>query len=166
MLEILGGIQWIAVEKVGQEIILSYIYLNKMVISSEECREQIVRGILKNFKKLYPVIHVRAYAKEEVYSEPTDDMPDIVLLGERDVDVRHVIPPRFEILMRYDEKFPPLMSLMCSGDHSLYGTLIMHGPDIPLKGWIDGAKIIDITPTVLKIFGLNIPEYMDGKPLI
>jgi bisphosphoglycerate-independent phosphoglycerate mutase (AlkP superfamily) len=30
----------------------------------------------------------------------------------------------------------------------------------------ENAAIIDIAPTALKLFGVEIPPYMDGKPLI
>lgn len=54
----------------------------------------------------------------------------------------------------------------CSGGHSRYGTLIAYGPDVNKTGReIKNAKIYDITPTILHLFGLPIPEDMDGTVL-
>jgi predicted AlkP superfamily phosphohydrolase/phosphomutase len=55
-----------------------------------------------------------------------------------------------------------------SGDHGSYdykrtpGTLISSRP---VAGGSNGARIIDVAPTVLKYFGLALPGDLDGKPL-
>ncbi len=50
--------------------------------------------------------------------------------------------------------------------HRQYGILVMAGPDIKKDERIYGASLIDITPTVLTLFGLPIGEDMDGRPLL
>jgi len=44
------------------------------------------------------------------------------------------------------------------------GIFIAHGPAI-VPGELEGARIIDVAPTVLRLFGLAVPSDMDGKPL-
>jgi len=52
------------------------------------------------------------------------------------------------------------------GTHRMNGIFIAHGPDIKDTGEdIERARIIDLTPTILHMFGLDIPEDMDGKVL-
>jgi len=47
------------------------------------------------------------------------------------------------------------------------GIFIAHGPDIKNTGESIGrARIIDLTPTILHMFNLEIPEDMDGKVLM
>ena len=41
----------------------------------------------------------------------------------------------------------------------------MMGPEIKSGLKLDNAKIIDVAPTVLHLFGLPVPSYMDGRPL-
>lgn len=52
-----------------------------------------------------------------------------------------------------------------SGDHREEGILIMYGKDFKKQKKLKSAKIIDITPTILKIFGINRPKDTDGEIL-
>ena len=52
-----------------------------------------------------------------------------------------------------------------NGDHRLEGLFLAYGPDIKQGAQIEGAKIYDIAPTVLHMFGLPVPDDMDGKVL-
>lgn len=52
------------------------------------------------------------------------------------------------------------------GTHRMNGIFVAHGPDIKDTGKeILKARIIDLAPTVLHMFGLEIPEDMDGNVL-
>jgi len=50
-------------------------------------------------------------------------------------------------------------------EHSPYGIVVMNGPGIKKDGLIFGASLLDITPTLLTLFGLPVGEDMDGKVL-
>lgn len=50
--------------------------------------------------------------------------------------------------------------------HRQHGIFIMAGPGIKSDQRIYGANIIDITPTILHMFGLPIGRDMDGRPLL
>ncbi|MEM1324376.1 MAG: alkaline phosphatase family protein [Bacteroidota bacterium] len=50
-------------------------------------------------------------------------------------------------------------------EHSPYGIFVAAGPDIKKDELIFGASIIDVTPTLLKLFDLPVGEDMDGKVL-
>ncbi len=50
-------------------------------------------------------------------------------------------------------------------EHRDLGVFIMAGPGIKKDALIHGANMLDITPTILTLYGLPVGEDMDGKPL-
>ena len=50
--------------------------------------------------------------------------------------------------------------------HRPYGIICMNGPHIQRDELIFGSTLLDITPTILTLFGLPVARDMDGKPLI
>lgn len=53
-----------------------------------------------------------------------------------------------------------------TGFHTMDGVFIAYGPNIEQRGGMDNAKIIDLAPTILYLFGLPVPDSMDGDVLI
>ncbi|MEZ4988431.1 MAG: alkaline phosphatase family protein [Saprospiraceae bacterium] len=51
-------------------------------------------------------------------------------------------------------------------EHSDYGIIVMKGEGIKKDDTIFGASLLDITPTLLHLFGLPVAEDMDGKVLL
>ncbi|MGK0364247.1 MAG: putative AlkP superfamily phosphohydrolase/phosphomutase/tetratricopeptide (TPR) repeat protein [Saprospiraceae bacterium] len=51
-------------------------------------------------------------------------------------------------------------------EHSPYGIIVMNGPGIKKDDTIFGASLLDITPTILALYGMPVAEDMDGKVLI
>lgn len=51
------------------------------------------------------------------------------------------------------------------GSHDEYGVLLACGPGIAAGGTLEGARLIDMPPTILHAMGLPIPADMDGKVL-
>jgi arylsulfatase A-like enzyme len=47
----------------------------------------------------------------------------------------------------------------------LYGILAIRGKGIKENYRIKNAHIIDLAPTILHMFGLPVPKYMDGRVL-
>lgn len=60
---------------------------------------------------------------------------------------------------------PKLGNVIRSGDHKLHGIFLAHGPDIKQGANIEGARIIDLAPTILHMYGVPIPRDMDGRVL-
>jgi len=52
-----------------------------------------------------------------------------------------------------------------SGCHRRHGLLIARGPEIRPGATVDGARIIDLAPTILHLMGQPVPAYMDGQVL-
>jgi tetratricopeptide (TPR) repeat protein/arylsulfatase A-like enzyme len=51
-------------------------------------------------------------------------------------------------------------------EHRDFGIFAMKGPGIRKDELIHGASLLDITPTLLTLFGLPVGEDMEGKPLL
>jgi len=51
-------------------------------------------------------------------------------------------------------------------EHRPYGIICMAGPDMKQDERIYGASLLDITPTILSIYGLPVGKDMDGKVLV
>jgi predicted AlkP superfamily phosphohydrolase/phosphomutase len=49
--------------------------------------------------------------------------------------------------------------------HKLDGMIFMMGPHVVKGGNISGATVLDVTPTILAMFGLPVARDMDGRPI-
>ena len=68
-----------------------------------------------------------------------------------------------------DDNRPAVIPKEPSGpaiEHSPYGIIVMNGPGIKKDELLFGASLLDITPTLLTLFGLPVAEDMDGKVLV
>ncbi len=53
-----------------------------------------------------------------------------------------------------------------SGDHTLYGILLAWGKEIERRPDIQGARLIDLAPTILYAMSLPVPADMDGREIL
>jgi predicted AlkP superfamily phosphohydrolase/phosphomutase len=53
-----------------------------------------------------------------------------------------------------------------SCNHAQYGMFILNAPNCPLRGEYQGARLLDIAPTLLDLGGYEIPETMQGRSLV
>lgn len=51
-------------------------------------------------------------------------------------------------------------------NHSQFGAFILASPNNPLRGEIEGARLLDMAPTVLELAGHDIPSSMQGRSLV
>jgi predicted AlkP superfamily phosphohydrolase/phosphomutase len=131
----------------------------------EQVREEIIDGLkaLLDPDDGQPVFE-HVYKKEEVYhGSLLDEAPDIL-----------VVPRNFsdytmgKEILNSDNK--PVIASQPSqrgvtGNHRLNGIFLSYGKCIRGGKQIQGAKIIDLFPTIYHVFGLQIPADIDGKPL-
>ena len=99
------------------------------------------------------------YKREEVYDQGTyaSDAPDIIFFlkgGEYLADVE-----------LKDSLFEERSWKTGSGTHRREGIFIGGGTDIQEGLHINDVRIIDLAPTILNMFGLSIPDDMDGRVL-
>ena len=50
-------------------------------------------------------------------------------------------------------------------NHAQDGLLMLSGPGVPALGPVEGMQLMDVSPTVLKLFGLDVPADMQGTPI-
>jgi predicted AlkP superfamily phosphohydrolase/phosphomutase len=60
---------------------------------------------------------------------------------------------------------PVTKSRVWPGNHRMDGVLIAHGPAVRSGQALQGARIIDVAPTLLHLLGCPVPSDMDGRPL-
>ena len=51
-------------------------------------------------------------------------------------------------------------------NHAQYGMFILTAPNCPLSGEYEGARLLDIAPTLLDLAGYEIPDTMQGRSLV
>jgi predicted AlkP superfamily phosphohydrolase/phosphomutase len=115
----------------------------------------------------------RAYRREEVYSGPAlEEAPDVVIhwaehegytyafkLSSKSEDLawtRYVDPNKPENLAYFTGK---------SGSHRDNGIFLAQGPGVAEGVEIEGARIMDVAPTILQLLNVPVPDDMDGRPL-
>ena len=101
----------------------------------------------------------RVYRREEVYSGPyLARTPDLI------------IQPRGWEYMAFghadfgsNRLVEPITGL--SGHHRLDGVVILAGDGVKPGTALEGAGIVDLTPTILHAMGLQVPQDLDGRVL-
>jgi len=146
------------------------IYINLMNREPKGCvepneYEKVRNEIIKEMNKLTNPISgkkmkIEIYKPEEIYSGPyIHQAPDIIFLindAECEADTS----------LGHDSLFlQGSFDLRCTGTHKKNGIFIASGPEIKESTEILGAKIIDLTPTLLHMFGIPVPRDMDGRIL-
>ena len=51
-------------------------------------------------------------------------------------------------------------------NHAQFGAFLLAAPNCPLRGQYEGAKLLDIAPTLLDLAGYDIPDSMQGRSLV
>ncbi len=139
----------------------------------EAVRQRLMRDLLdlRDPETSEPVVRA-VYRREDLYDGPfLDLLPDVVFdLGEGPYLASDALPLPLSAGRsgRRDPVLEPLPRNVLQGRHQPVGIFCAAGPDIRGEGQrrVEGARIIDVAPTVLYSLGLPIPEDMDGRPLL
>lgn len=139
------------------------IYINKSVvgISEYENFRNLLVGKISSIEnpKTGEKLAKHVYKKEDIYTgKYLSQAPDIVILPNEGYEIYH----RRNVDKIWD--FSPEEDGW-SGIHKLHGIFLAHGPDIKQNANIEGARIIDLAPTILHMYGVPIPRDMDGRVL-
>jgi len=99
----------------------------------------------------------RVYEKDEIYFGPfIRKAPDLIILPKEG----------YTIVQEAKSKSIIEKSEFRKADHRLYGIFFAWGSDIKQNNKIENIKVYDVAPTILHIFGLPIPNDMDGRVLV
>jgi predicted AlkP superfamily phosphohydrolase/phosphomutase len=126
----------------------------------EELKERIRREALtlRDPRTGEPLVE-RVYRREEIYSGPyIDRTPDLIVqpqgwqymaFGHADFGSNKLVEPIIGL----------------SGHHRPDGVLILAGGGVKPDTQVEGASILDLTPTILHALGIEVPEDLDGRVL-
>jgi len=117
--------------------------------------KSVLESIVDEKTKKRPIYKV--FRREELYEGASPDKyyPDLIVIPSEGYDIGEYNPTG----TLTDISFK-------NGDHRLYGIFLAYGQGIKKGYEIKNAKIYDIAPTILHIFGLPIPNDMDGRVLM
>jgi len=146
------------------------IYLNLKgreplgIVSPGKEEEEVRKEIIRELRRLVDEetgeqVVGEIYRKEELYHGPhLKDAPDIVFL-----------PKTLEIAAFGEYEFASHRmidySWGVSGSHRMDGLITMKGKSFRQGTTLQGARIIDLAPSVLYLLGLPVPGAMDGEVL-
>jgi predicted AlkP superfamily phosphohydrolase/phosphomutase len=110
----------------------------------------------------------RVYRREEVFhGEWAGQGPDLVLdwwSGAGFSASPSLVEEMGEPVVRIRER-APMKEPEWSGTHRLHGILIGSGPAIQAGAKIEGARLMDLMPTILYLMDVKIPGGLDGRVL-
>jgi len=138
------------------------LYINPLIVKKSEyhkLRTELMDKLRKvrDPKTNEPIFKV--FTKEEIYSgEYADNAPDIVLLPKEGYEIICGLAKPLWVF--------ELKQSGWEGTHSLNGIFLAYGKCIKKGVKIESVKIYDVAPTILHIFGLPIPDDMDGRVLM
>jgi predicted AlkP superfamily phosphohydrolase/phosphomutase len=126
--------------------------------------EQVVNDLVVRLSHLHhpktgQAIPLRVYRREEIYQgDHLDEGPDVVFLPE---DMRYNGFGLYQFSSR--SWLEPAFDR--SGGHRMDGVVMLTGPGIRPGCMLEGARLIDLAPTVLAALGVPVPDDMDGRVL-
>jgi predicted AlkP superfamily phosphohydrolase/phosphomutase len=174
-------IDWSRTQAYCSEVLASppSIWINLKGVKRQGIVEPAERGALTDFiiEKLRelkdprtgkPII-ARVYRRDEIFHGPFSDEGADLILDWWSEDSLFSTQPSF----RKDRKKPPVMirehrpseDSEWGGTHRLNGILIGRGPALKAAAEVDKARLVDLAPTLLYLFGVPVPEDMDGEVL-
>jgi predicted AlkP superfamily phosphohydrolase/phosphomutase len=106
-------------------------------------------------------INLEIFRSEEIYNgQHLEDAPDIIfMIEDGTIEIDATVEDG-----EYLRSGNPLTGW--TGTHTRNGIIIANGPHIKKGATILNSEIYDLTPTVLHLYGIPIPEDIDGKVLL
>jgi len=136
---------------------------------------ELIEFIIKKVRELkdprtgQPVV-ARVFRREDIFHGPfTAEGADLIIDWWNE-DSLHGTEPSFP----EERDDPPLVirehrssgKSEWGGTHRLHGILVGAGPALKKNVEIENAHLIDLAPTLLHLFGVAVPEDMDGSVLV
>lgn len=124
-------------------------------------REEIISGLseIRDPETDEPVV-AGAYKTEDIYSGSCVSQAMDLLV---ETNEGYIATSRFSTSGGYLCP-PPSSTGVVVAEHRPVGVFIASGSGIKAQGAIEPLRIYDVTPLILKVLGVAIPDYMDGIP--
>lgn len=137
---------------------LSLLYLNSDQSKGEKITKKLIKELLKvKNPETGEQIVEKIYRKEEIYSNKNLPMaPDLVVVPREGYQISNFVGKNV-LVDSWEGGWV--------GTHEQNGIFIAYGPDIRKDAKVEGARIIDLAPTILHLMRLPVPDDMDGKVL-
>jgi predicted AlkP superfamily phosphohydrolase/phosphomutase len=137
------------------------IYLNKEILSTKKQYERVREEVMSSLYELKdPLTGKKAvsqlFTKEQLYGKDYAGNPPDIIYFLSDLKYNQITSVNSSSLWQIPARR--------SGEHRFDGLFIAKGPGVKSGEKID-ARIIDLAPTTLHLFGLPIPKDMDGRVL-
>ncbi|QDU40508.1 Type I phosphodiesterase / nucleotide pyrophosphatase [Maioricimonas rarisocia] len=118
----------------------------------------------KSGEKIVAAVHHR----DDIYTgDAVDAAPDLLIEWREDTVISGIELPA-EYADAGESEGPMIPGedpRIISGDHLRYGVFLMAGPQVKAGHRLEQAHLSDLTPTILALQGLPVPQDMDGTVL-
>ncbi len=126
---------------------------------SKKDREKMIQIIMRKARDIKDaasggMVIEEIFRGEDVYHGQSSRIPDIVLVSKEGYNLVGGYNYSGEITEKVESRF---------GEHSKYGIFALQGQGVENKKDIDGLEVYDISPTIMRVLGMDIPRSMDGK---
>ncbi|MCB9195864.1 MAG: alkaline phosphatase family protein [Flavobacteriales bacterium] len=118
-------------------------------------RPGIPRDLYENYKDVVNAGYMFHDMMLERTLQQVDDETTVIIVSDHGFHSDHLRPKFF-----MKEPAAPAQ------EHSPNGIICIKGPGVKKGVMLNGASVLDITPTLLSLFGLPIGENMEGKSLV
>jgi predicted AlkP superfamily phosphohydrolase/phosphomutase len=165
-----SAIDWARTQAFSGEIHQQAIYVNLRgrepmgIVEPGEKYEAVRDEVIAQASKLRDPttgqrIHCQVHRREELYHGPfVEDAPDLAIVAD---DYNYQATTLFSLRGRYlQDQHLPL------GAHRRDGILVISGPGVRPGDQVAPVSIADVTPTVLYLMGLAVPEGLDGNVIV
>lgn len=107
------------------------------------------------------------FFQAEIYKGPNVGPAEDILVRWREDMVIHGVkmPEGYEMPTEELSVMPGEDPKVISGDHQIHGVFVGYGKAFANAGETQGMRLLDITPTILHLSGVEIPSCMDGRVL-
>jgi tetratricopeptide (TPR) repeat protein len=103
---------------------------------------------------------------EEIYRRQDEILGDLLDAVGDDVNVIVVSDHGFKVEEERPRGIGDVDPLKAAEEHKRMGVIIARGPDIRRGVTVEGASVLDITPTLLCLLGEPVADDMDGRVLV
>ena len=146
--------------------------LQEQVFSMSRKQWEVVRWLLS--EQEWDYFHFVDIGLDRMYKVFSSDFDEKHARFTEDSPYRNVIPDYYVWL---DEQIGMVLELLDSETMLLllspygaqdeqYGMFVLFAPNCPLTGKYEGARLLDMAPTLLDLGGYEIPDTMQGKSLV